>query len=146
MISLNKNNDKGVSLIMLVVTIIIMVILAGVTINTTLESGVIDKAEDLHIRTEFSELAEEWNTRRAELNMKNVSDEDINYPNIKTATIIIGETELQERVIRMVDISDELNRKIEIYKGLIVYKASECTEEEIEYFESQEVPEKSTIH
>ena len=46
----------------------------------------------------------------------------------------------------MVDISDELNRKIEIYKGLIVYKATECTEEEIEYFESQEVPEKSTVH
>ena len=146
MVYLDKNSDKGISLIMLVVTIIIMVILAGITINTTIDSGVVDRAEDLHIRTEFSELAEEWNTRRAELNMKNVDDFDINYPNIKAATIIIGETELQERVIRMVDISDELNRKIEIYRGLIVYKASECTEEEIEYFESQEVPEKSTIH
>lgn len=146
MVYLDKNSDKGISLIMLVVTIIIMVILAGITINTTIESGVVERAEDLHIRTEFSELAEEWNTRRAELNMKNVDDFDINYPNIKAATIIIGETELQERVIRMVDISDELNRKIEIYRGLIVYKASECTEEEIEYFESQEVPEKSTIH
>ena len=146
MVYLDKNSDKGISLIMLVVTIIIMVILAGITINTAIESGVIDRAEDLHIRTEFSELAEECNTRRAELNMKNVDDFDINYPNIKAATIIIGETELQERVIRMVDISDELNRKIEIYRGLIVYKASECTEEEIEYFESQEVPEKSTIH
>ena len=143
--TLDKNSDKGISLIMLVVTIIIMVILAGITINTTIESGVVDRAEDLHIRTEFSELAEEWNTRRAELQMKGISDEDMNYPDLKSATIQVGETTLQEKLIRATKLSDDMNDKIQVKKGRLVYSKDDCTQEEIDYFDGEGLKEVSEV-
>ena len=142
----NIKNDKGLTIITLVITIIIMFIIAWVSIQVVIDSEIIDRANELDIKTEFSELSDEWNSRRAELQMKGLSDSEINYTDIKTATIIVGQTDLQERVIRTIEISDELNSKLEIKNGKIVYKADKCTEEEIEFFKGQEVPEINEVY
>lgn len=143
---MNIRNNKGISMITLIVTIIILVIIAGVSIQMVINTDIIERAAELDIKTEFSELSDEWNSRRAELLMKGLDDEEINYSNIKTATIVVGQTDLQERVIRTVEISDGLNAKIEIKKGKIVYKADMCTPEEIEFFIGQEVPEINDVN
>ena len=142
----NVKNNKGLTIITLVITVIIMFIIAGVSIQVVIDSDIIDRANELDIKTEFSELSDEWNSRRAELQMKGLSDSEINYSDIKTATIVVGQTDLQERIIRTVEISDELNSKLEIKKGKIVYKADKCTEEEIEFFKGQEVPEINEVY
>ena len=142
---LGINGQKGMTMVALVVSIMVMLIIAGVSIRLVINTDIIGKAAELDVRTEFSELADEWNTRRAELNMRNIPDDEINYSDIKNATIVIGQTDLQERVIRTVEISDTLNAKIEIKKGKIVYRADRCTPEEIDFFISQEIKEVNEV-
>ena len=44
---LNKKNQKGITLIALVITIVVLLILAGITINVLLDNnGIINKAQD----------------------------------------------------------------------------------------------------
>ena len=74
----NVKNNKGLTIITLVITVIIMFIIAGVSIQVVIDSDIIDRANELDIKTEFSELSDEWNSRRAELQMKGLSDSEIN--------------------------------------------------------------------
>lgn len=57
--NMNKRNDKGITLIALVITIIILLILAGVSIkNLVDEDGLIIKTEESVLETEKSEIRE----------------------------------------------------------------------------------------
>ena len=58
--SVRKTNEKGVTLIALVVTIIILLILASVSINSILgDNGIIKKTQEAKIMTAISSLKEE---------------------------------------------------------------------------------------
>lgn len=61
---MNKiKSTKGITLISLVVTIIILLILAGVTIATLMgDNGLINKAKDAKIKTEIASIKEEIQT------------------------------------------------------------------------------------
>ncbi len=66
-----RNATRGITLIALVITIIVLLILAGVTIATlTGENGVLTKAteaqEETEISTEKEEIAVAYNGARAE--------------------------------------------------------------------------------
>ena len=44
-------NEKGITLIALIITIIVMLILVGVTINVALNGGIFDRAKDAKQKT-----------------------------------------------------------------------------------------------
>ena len=46
-----NKNEKGITLIALIITIIVMLILVGVTINVALDGGIFDKAKDATQKT-----------------------------------------------------------------------------------------------
>ena len=79
---MNKiKSTKGITLILLVVTIIILLILAGVTIATLMgDNGLINKAKDAKIKTEIASIKEEIQTdilgKQAE-NNGNISDDSL---------------------------------------------------------------------
>ena len=79
---MNKiKSTKGITLISLVVTIIILLILAGVTIATIMgDNGLINKAKDAKIKTEIAGIKEEIQTdilgKQAE-NNGNISDDSL---------------------------------------------------------------------
>lgn len=79
---MNKiKSTKGITLISLVVTIIILLILAGVTIATLMgDNGLINKAKDAKIKTEIAGIKEEIQTdilgKQAE-NNGNISDDSL---------------------------------------------------------------------
>ena len=68
MIIQKKNEQFGITLIALAVTIIVMLILAGVTIATlTGEGGIISRAKEASFRTEMTELEEKVNVLNAQV-------------------------------------------------------------------------------
>ena len=50
--SRNKQNQKGITLIALIITIIVMLILVGVTINVALNGGLFQKTEEAKTQTQ----------------------------------------------------------------------------------------------
>ena len=79
---MNKNrNTKGITLVALVITIIVLLILAGVTIVTLMgNNGLINRANDAKIATEIASIKEEIQTeilgKQAE-NEGNISDDTL---------------------------------------------------------------------
>ena len=53
-----KNNNKGITLVALVITIIILLILAGITIASLRSSGLFSAAQDAKTKTEEKQLEE----------------------------------------------------------------------------------------
>ena len=141
----NIKNEKGITMIVLVITVIIMFILIGVVMSTLVDTKLIKRATGIDYKAEFAELSEEWNTRRAELQMKGISDDDMNYPDLKTATIQVGETTLQEKLIRSTNLSEDLNDEIQVKKGKLVYDKDDCTTEEAKYFKDEGLKELSEV-
>ena len=65
-----KNERKGITLIALVVTIVVLLILAGVSINLVLgNNGIVAKAEKSSVETEISQVAEKINFLNYEISM-----------------------------------------------------------------------------
>ena len=89
---MNRNRqEKGITLIALVVTIIILLILAGVTIATlTGNNGLLNKAKDAKIATEIADIKEQIQTeilgKQAE-NQGNISDSSLETILLKYGTL-----------------------------------------------------------
>ena len=68
----NFKHEKGITLIALVITIIVLLILAGVSISTLMgENGILTNAEQSKDKTEYSEIKE-----RAEISKQEVTMND----------------------------------------------------------------------
>ena len=64
-------NSKGITLIALVITIIILIILAGVAINLTLgENGILKRTEEAKLKYEIAQAKEELDLKIAELQVE----------------------------------------------------------------------------
>lgn len=72
-----KEQKKGISLIVLVITIIIMLILAGVTVNVVLNGGLFDAAKDATSKTEMEAIRERAEIVKAILIADSKSDDTI---------------------------------------------------------------------
>ena len=89
---MNKiKSTKGITLISLVVTIIILLILAGLTIATLIgENGLINRVKDAKIATEIASIKEEIQTvildKKAE-NEGNISDSSLETILLKYGTL-----------------------------------------------------------
>ena len=65
--SRNKQNQKGITLIALIITIIVMLILVGVTINVALNGGLFNKAEEATTKTKIAQIQEALTIKKAEV-------------------------------------------------------------------------------
>ena len=65
--SRNKQNQKGITLIALIITIIVMLILVGVTVNVALNGGLFSKAEDATTKTKIIQIQEALAMKRGEV-------------------------------------------------------------------------------
>lgn len=111
-------NNKGVTLIALVVTIIIMLILAGVSISSVLNNSTIDKAREVSFKSEAQDIKDAWETK--------IIGIDSTYLEYSDLTSLLGGS----------NASDDMLKKLEIQNGELVYKNDKCTDEEKEWFES----------
>ena len=142
---IDLRKSSGLTMIALVVTIIVMMIIFGVSFQSVVDTQLIKKTKSIEYKKEFSELSEEWNIRRAELQMKGYTDDEINYTNLETATIEVGETGVYEKLIRNTVLSDNMNKMVQVKKGRLVYVKSQCSDEQIAYFKDENVPELSEM-
>ena len=123
--------NKGITLISLVITIIVLLILAGITISTLVgENGIITKATEAKISTELSAYKEEL-----ELYKVNKTSENTNFIE---ETLTAGKTDLnyntksEEEIgnIKTIitDISDKYFEKLEVIKGKLLINTQDRTE------------------
>ena len=88
---LKKENSKGITLIALVVTIIVLIILAGISINAVIgDNGIITKSKLAKFATEMQSIKENVEFKKGtnalefiQGNGKNIFEEKVNVNNIK---------------------------------------------------------------
>lgn len=97
-------SNKGVTLLVLVVTIVVLLILAGITIQmTTSNNSVVNKSKEIVVASNLKTL----NTGLEEYLLH--KEEEIGYESLKKETDIIHEMSV---------ISGETNKKIGVFKDL----------------------------
>ena len=110
--------NKGITLIALVVTVIVLIILSGVVITMlTGESGILTQVQNAKIVTEISQMKEEWNIKKTELEIEEINTEDIN---------VSGE-DVKNYIKSM---PNNWVKKISIETGELAYDINQCSEEE----------------
>jgi len=83
-------NKQGITLVALVITIIILLILAGISINAIFgENGIINRAKEGKFKQKMSEIAEEWELKIGNYEIENRTDE--NKVNASIESIYAGE-------------------------------------------------------
>lgn len=126
-----KNNQKGITLIALVITIIILLILAGVTIATlTGDSGILTQANNAKDKTEESKENElrkltqaEAATYLEEHEYEDPSGETITIPAQCAVSQVEGENTLEDGLV-IIDKNGNSFVWIEVPKTITVYKNS----------------------
>ena len=114
--------EKGITILALVITVIVLLIIAGVTIaSLTGDNGILINAQDAKLATELSKYQEEL-----ELYKVNKTMEDANF---EEETLTAGKTDLnyntkseEEGNIKTIitDITDEYFEKLEVIKGKLL--------------------------
>ena len=115
---MSLRKESGLTLLTLVITVIVAAILAVVTIDLAVSSDTVGKAKSLDMRVDMTEIVETWYTRRATFEIQGISVENMNYDDIKNATIFIGESTYKEKLIDTTEISDTLNSKIIFHQNV----------------------------
>lgn len=65
-------NNKGITLIAMIVTIIVLIILAGISINLILgENGIITRAKEAKIEQEIAQITEQLELKKADVAIDN---------------------------------------------------------------------------
>ena len=121
-----KEQKKGISLIVLVITIIVMIILASAVIISLSNSNIITKAKEAVLKTDVKNFAQELSVSLAEqkLNNKDLEFEDVT------------ETDVEEIKKYIPNFDEKYAGKIFIQNGEIVYDASKVTANEKAALES----------
>ena len=116
---MNKEKQKGITLIALIITIIVMLILVGVTINVALNGGLFSKAEEAGSKTKISQIQEALTLKKAEKVADNNGKEPTDYE------ITIENLDMPE------SLKKEYGSKLKISKeGKLYYDASVVTNKE----------------
>lgn len=130
---LKKCDANGVTLIALVVTIVVMLILAGVSINLVIgDNGVVTKAKQAKMKSEFAAYKEELESFNTARYMEN--------PEYSIGTLTAGKSTLNYNTSNgsggsikeiLTSISDEYLDKVEIIKGEIYINTKNKMEIEV---------------
>ena len=118
--NLSKEKNTGITLIALIVTVIVLLILAGVTIATlTGDSGIISKADEAKISTELARYKEELDLYIVEKYNENTKFEEETLTAGKTHLNYNTKPSNEEGNIKTIieDISNEYFEKLEVIKG-----------------------------
>ena len=110
--------NKGITLIALVITIIVLLILAGVTIATlTVDNGILTKAQEASIQTRGAQVEEVINLWKSEIEMNE---------NTNSNAIVKGQDELLQELLSDKQVYeneiDRENKTITIGNRVISYK------------------------
>lgn len=117
------NKREGITLIALVITIIVLLILAGVSINLLVgENGVLLKAQNASITNRYARYFEEFQMNKAGAMIEQGINADL-------AVNILGTDE--EFLSYVPNIFEEDKSKFEIMAGNLVYTGKDTREEEI---------------
>lgn len=121
-----KEESKGITLIALAITVIILLLLAGISIATlTGDNGLITSSIKAKFKSEVKEIQENLQT-------KIVEDKDKNKYQFGTLSQKLG-------------IVDEYNDKLYIEDGEIVYIQDKVTENEIKWLEEMQIYAKKGV-
>ena len=129
--SKNLSKQKGITLIALVVTIVVLLILAGTAIAMlTGDSGIMTNAQKAKMSTELAGYKEEVELYKAEKYMENIEFEEATLTagkeNLFYNTQESGETGNIKTIIP--DISDVYIEKLEVIKGKLLINTKEKDE------------------
>ncbi len=128
-----KQRNRGITLIALVITIIVLLILAGVTIATlTGENGILTRAKTAKEETEKAETTEELNMYRTELNMNKVLADGADSINVE------GYEELKKYIP---SITEKDANSLKIENGELVFKQSATDAQKDVFLENDISPE-----
>ena len=128
-----ERREKGITLVALVITIIVLIILAGVTLMTlTGQDGILTKAKESRISTELSAYQEELETYKASKYLENNTFMEATLTAGKeTLTYYTQDGKAEETGnIRTIfkNISDEYFEKLEVVKGELLINTQDITE------------------
>ena len=108
---MRKSNANGITLIALVVTIVVLLILAGISISMlTSDNGIITKASTAKVATELTGIKEEIQIKQVEEEKRN---ESLRYMTVKEANE------------KLKDIPEEYKGKIGLYREEPIYLGNE---------------------
>ena len=107
---MKKQNQKGITLIALIITIIVMLILVGVTINVALNGGLFQKAETATYQTEASLVKEQLEIAKAiELaNAEGKKIEDYSYIKVENLEGLDQQTKTKFKDIILVNSNGDI--------------------------------------
>ena len=111
---MQKNKEKGITMITLVVTIIVLIILAGVSINMLVgDNGIITKAQQAKENIELAQVEEQTSLNQLyeEMNQEGIYIED--EESIRKDEMIKS---LQEHLEEQSKEIEELKKQLQIYK------------------------------
>lgn len=121
-----ENKEKGITIIALIVTIIVLIILAGITITSlTGDNSIIINSKKAKFRTEIKEIEEQ--IEMAEINRN--EGEDFEYG---TLNFLIGR-------------NDEYNEILLIENKELVYDTEKVNEEQVKWLEEMGIHAKNNI-
>ena len=131
---MNQKNEKGITLIALVITIIVLLILAGVTISMVLDDdGIIAQAQDAEQAQEKAELKEKielWNgnVKAAEYSNEKITAEE--YQKFKTEVEALADkSEIAEEDVKVSEgkiTIDEKEVEISVPSNIITFTVCGC--------------------
>jgi Tfp pilus assembly protein PilE len=127
------SNVSGITLVSLVVTIIVLLILAGISLNSVVGNGIIGKTQEASKKSEIADIKEKIATYQVQLEME---DEESSYW-LDT-----------DDITDYIDSDSELTSMLEMQSGVIYYK-NNTPEEYKTYFEDmgiESLPDNSNLN
>ena len=118
-----QTKENGITLVALVVTIVVLIILAGVSINLVIGSnGIMSKAKQSKIRTSLAAYKEQLGIFIADKKIENTEFYEESLTAGKTSVAYNTKTNNDEKTIKDIikNITDEDLEKIEIIKGKLI--------------------------
>lgn len=118
-----QTKENGITLVALVVTIVVLIILAGVSINLVIGSnGIMSKAKQSKIRTSLASYKEQLGIFIADKKIENTEFYEESLTAGKTSVAYNTKTNNDEKTIKDIikNIADEDLEKIEIIKGKLI--------------------------
>ena len=116
-------NNKGITLIALIVTIIIMLIIAGVTISMTIDGGLIDNTKKAAFQAEVRQIQEALENRETVIIAKN------NGRIPAVIDISFDDLDIDSKII------EKYRNKLVIFQGDLYYDADKCSTKEKKWLE-----------
>ncbi len=118
---------KGISLVALVITIIVLIILSGTVILTVVQNGMIDKSEEAVFKNNVKTFLEDYTNTKLEKQLK-----DKGGFNESTINASLADNNIKEWIP---NITDEFIERIFISNGVFLADKTKYTEEEIVWLE-----------